>query len=192
MRKLAADAMRSSSSTLSISTRKIYFYAPTFRGVWSKKVSLDLQLNFQELADSLRDDEVLITKLHPRLLENSGVTGNLSGILNTQNKIINLSDYNAASLILASDVVISDYSSLIFEAVLAQKPLICYAEDIDRYEHDRGFGLEYRDEMPCPIVEEPSAQVLLDALRNASIDQDRYKQFIEKFLGAWTAKPHIV
>ena len=164
--------------------KKIYFYAPTFRGVWSKKVSLDLQLNFQELADSLRDDEILITKLHPRLLENSGVTGNLSGILNTQNKIINLSDYNAASLILASDVVISDYSSLIFEAVLAQKPLICYAEDIDRYEHDRGFGLEYRDEMPCPIVEEPSAQVLLDALRNASIDQDRYKQFIEKFLGA--------
>ena len=155
------------------------------RKLMSANLSKELQARHGVRSMPIRkDDEVLITKLHPRLLENSGVTGNLSGILSTQNKIINLSDYSAASLILASDVVISDYSSLIFEAVLAQKPLICYAEDIDRYEHDRGFGLEYRDEMPCPIVEEPSAQVLLEARRNASIDQDRYKQFIEKFLGA--------
>ncbi|MBT6176886.1 MAG: glycosyltransferase [Deltaproteobacteria bacterium] len=164
--------------------KKIYFYAPTFRGVWSKKVSLDLELNFEELAASLHDDEVLITKLHPRLLENSGVTGNLSGISKSQGKIVNLSDYSAASLIIAADVVISDYSSLIFEAVLAQKPLICYAEDIDRYEHDRGFGLDYREEMPCPIIEEPSAPVLLSALRGASIDQERYATFTAKFLSA--------
>ena len=37
--------------------------------------------------------------------------------------------------------------------------------------------------MPCPIVEEPSAKFCSKRYRNASIDQDRYKQFIEKFLG---------
>lgn len=169
--------------------RKIYFYAPTYRGKWPDNVELFLDLDFNKLLNSLSENEVIITKLHPALrIDSSGASVRKTNIPDSGVGLLDIPDIDTITLISIADVVISDYSSIIFETILLRKPLVCYAEDIEKYDCERGLAFDYRDEMPAEIVDVASVELLLKAIRNAKVNAKRYMQFSEKYLGACDGK----
>jgi CDP-glycerol glycerophosphotransferase len=100
--------------------------------------------------------------------------------------VIDVTDYNnVAELYLAADVLVTDYSSSMFDFSVTGKPMIFLAPDIDEYKSMRGFYFDFEKMAPGPILRSPKE--LNDVLGN--IDdiraqyQERYQDWRAKFNG---------
>lgn len=82
----------------------------------------------------------------------------------------------------AADILIADYSSLIFEYSLLNKPMLFYAYDLEEYEHDRSFYFDYKSFVPGKIVINNDEIIL--AIQKNDFRKDRIPAFREKFMGA--------
>ena len=83
-----------------------------------------------------------------------------------------------AELFLVSDMLITDYSSVMFDYSILHRPMFFYAYDLDKYKNDlRGFYFDYRGEMPGPIS--TNTEELIHDIRNydASEYDERYENF---------------
>jgi len=158
--------------------KKIYLFCPTFRGKWPNEVYYRTGIDFSKIAEYLNQDEVLLVKMHPALNENGG-KHNVSFL---DEKIINVTHLDINELLFVCDVLVSDYSGVIFDAVLLNKPIFIYAEDIDIYEQERGFVIDYRNIIPFPILEKPDEQKFVSLLRNVVINKHTYDYFKSRFL----------
>lgn len=116
---------------LASSDRKIVLYAPTFR-----KGSMP---DVKGLADALDPDRYfLIVRLHPLYREEAE--------LPQGDNIVYMDDMDTFDLLGLADVIISDYSSLVVEATLADKPLYLYTYDIDSYRETTGLNMDFEAE----------------------------------------------
>jgi CDP-ribitol ribitolphosphotransferase len=89
---------------------------------------------------------------------------------------IDVSDHpDIHELMLVSDVLITDYSSAIYEFALLGRPMIFFAPDYEAYERERGFYFDYRTGVPGPIFETTGA--LAEYLRAGVFDTDRVERF---------------
>ena len=126
---------------------QVVLYAPTFR----KGNSLECyNLNYTQLIHSLQKqqkrDWVVLVRLHPHLR-------NLSqSLLKDETQVIDVTDYDdIQELLFISDVVISDYSSLIFDYAMTLRPCFLYVPDLEVYtSKDRALYFNIR-ELPFPI-----------------------------------------
>lgn len=82
----------------------------------------------------------------------------------------------------AADILIADYSSLIFEYSLLNKPMLFYAYDLGEYEHDRSFYFDYKSFVPGKIV--INNDEIISAIQKNDFRKDRIPAFREKFMGA--------
>lgn len=116
--------------------KKVVLWAPTFRGnaglKKSAKIIGEIQLDLYNFLES-KNDVYFIESLHPHLL---------------QDKNVNMT---TEELMVCADVLITDYSSVFFEFLLMDKPILFYAPDYNSYTEDRGFYLKY-DKLPGKIV----------------------------------------
>lgn len=132
---------------LGIDTKeKVLVYAPTFRKDNTLKY---YDIDFIQLRDSLErkwsGNWKIILRLHPHLV-------NLSKqISEGKPYILDATDYdNIQELLLIADVVISDYSSLIFDFAFTRKPCILYVPDLEDYtRNDRGLYFDI-NALPFP------------------------------------------
>ena len=76
-----------------------------------------------------------------------------------------------------ADVLVTDYSSLVFEYALYKKPWVIFAPDIESYSKGRSFYLDYKTDMPAPLVTEGEklAQAVLDSEK--SFDREGVERF---------------
>lgn len=81
----------------------------------------------------------------------------------------------------AADILIADYSSLIFEYSLLNKPMLFYAYDLEEYEHDRSFYFDYKSFVPGKIV--INNDEIISAIQKNDFRKDRIPAFREKFMG---------
>lgn len=96
---------------------------------------------------------------------------------------IDVTDYrNAAELYLAADVLVTDYSSSMFDFSATGKPIIFLAPDIDQYVSKRGFYFDFEAEAPGPVLRDPAK--LRATLEQLDSVTDEYR---EKYL-AWQQK----
>lgn len=124
-----------------IRDKKVILYAPTFRRNASQAVALD----FEKLYNVLGDDYVLLIKSHPSVKQS--VSNVYNGFL------YNVSDYyDINHLLLITDILISDYSSIPFEFALLQKPMIFFSYDLAEYKKEQGVSSAYDEPLPGPIV----------------------------------------
>lgn len=133
---------------LILKDKKIILYSPTFREKSVGKIkTFDTQIDWKNLNSSLKDDELFIINKHPLMKED---------LLNGENysKILDLSSASTYSLMLASDMMITDYSSVIFEYSLLNRPMIFYCPDADEYTRD--FYLNYPEDLPGIMINDPN------------------------------------
>src|SRR3954470_10643555 len=89
---------------------------------------------------------------------------------------IDVSDYpDINELMLVSDVLVTDYSSAIYEFSLLGRPMVFFAPDYAAYEKERGFYFDYRTGVPGPIFEE--TEPLAAYLRAGEFDLERVDRF---------------
>lgn len=153
--------------------KKIIFYAPSFRNSDLKNKNIKLKINIL----SKLEDAIVLVRLHPltkEKIDNSIFSGN----------IINACFYPDSSEILGiTDILISDYSSIISKFALLNKPIIFYAYDLDLYLKERGFYFDYKKELPGPIVynENDLFETILDIENIQKKYINKIKIFNQKF-----------
>lgn len=150
--------------------RRVILYAPTFRGdsVTDARATDDLDLAAMQAA--LGDDHVLLIRLHPFVRSKTPIGPDLAGFA------IDVSDYpDINELMLLSDVLVTDYSSAIYEFSLLGRPMVFFAPDYEAYEKERGFYFDYRTGVPGPIFE--TTDGLAAYLRAGDFDLERVDRF---------------
>ena len=125
--------------------KNIILYGPTFREEKIAKMPFS-KTNMIELDNFLKEsNSILIFKAHPGVNE--------IATIDLDNIIIPDSYVDPQELLLASDVLIFDYSSIMFEFLLTgNKPVISFPYDLEFYKKERGLYYDYLKFIPAPIV----------------------------------------
>ena len=91
-------------------------------------------------------------------------------------------DFSTNDLMFISDMLITDYSSVIFEYALLKKPIAFFCYDLSTY--DRGFYLNYPKDLPGDVY--VNQQELTEFLRDADkqVITDKYNLFVERYMSA--------
>lgn len=152
---------------------RVVLYAPTFR----KDKTLDVyNLNYNQIIDALENKFggkwILLIRLHPHLT-------NIAKSIQDRKNIKNVTEYDdVQELMLISDILITDYSSVMFSFMLTKKPCFLYAPDIELYKNnDRNLYFEM-DELPFLKAENNE-----EMLKNISIyDENKYRELCEEML----------
>lgn len=158
--------------------KKIILYAPTFRGRVAKAESPDC-LDIPAMKRALGDEYVLLIKHHPFVKQPPVVPEDCADFAMDVTKSLEIDQ-----LLCASDVCVSDYSSLIFEYSLFERPMIFFAYDLDDYFDWRGFYYNYDELTPGPVVKE--TEEIIDYIRHLDtrFDQAQVHAFKEKFMSS--------
>ena len=84
-----------------------------------------------------------------------------------------------------ADVLITDYSSVMFDYLIYEKPLVLFAPDLQEYEDGRGFYIDYRS-MPFPVVEreEDLKRVVQDSILESEERKEALREWKERYTGA--------
>jgi CDP-glycerol glycerophosphotransferase (TagB/SpsB family) len=149
--------------------RKVILYAPTFRGDRTTEASDPGGLDLEVLRQALGQDHVLLVRSHPFVRRRRPPS-------KVDRFVVDVSDYREMNeLMLAADVLITDYSSAIFEFALLGRPIVFFAPDHAAYERERGFYFDFAAGAPGPIFEE--TEPLAGFLRRGEFDLARIRQF---------------
>lgn len=150
--------------------KRVVLVAPTFRGESVGAARADSLPDWHALRAALGDDHVLLVRLHPFVREALVIDRELDGFLT------DVSDHpDINELLHVADVLVTDYSSVIFEYALLGRPMVFYAPDLDAYERERGFYFEYRSGVPGPVVATSAA--LAAAIRAPDPDLAAVRDF---------------
>lgn len=122
--------------------KKIVLWAPTFRGSPGAPELIDLDL--KSLQQQLGEEWLVLSRVHPHMHER---------YKDTDCSIV------TERLFPVIDVLIADYSSLIFEYLLFDKPLIMYVPDLREYQKIRGFYLDFAQIPGYKVMEEADLAV---------------------------------
>lgn len=162
-----------------IGDRKIILYAPTFRGANVKLAYTDAKMDYELLKSSLSDEYVIINKFHPFIDCGSSIDEKFDDFVFNSPKGIDIS-----TLLCASDIVISDYSSLIFEYSLLARPMIFFAYDLEEYDKERSFYYPYRDFVPGDIVANTS-EIIESVLKTQNdFSPEKVNSFCKEFMNS--------
>lgn len=159
--------------------KKVIIYAPTFRERVSSAKAPD-RLDIECLAKALSDEYVLLIKHHPLVKKIPEIPAEYRDIFAYDvTKSASIED-----LICSGDICISDYSSLIFEYSLFDRPMIFFAYDLDEYFDWRGFYYDYDELAPGPVVS--NTEEIVDFIKNidSRFDKQRVINFRQKFMNS--------
>lgn len=157
---------------LGIDGRKgIVLYAPTFRNnLEAVEDGLDFERVLQVLQERDGKEYVLLVRQHPDIC----VCG---GDRRVSETILDVSRYDdVQELLWTSDILITDYSSIMWDFSLQRKPVYLYHTDVNAYEKERGFYLTFSE---YPYMEVCSNDELAAALMN--YDESGYLSDLDEF-----------
>jgi teichoic acid ribitol-phosphate primase len=150
--------------------RRVVLYAPTFRGERITIARDPTELDLRVLAAALGDDHVVLLRSHPFVRDRAAADPALAGF------VIDVSEWPEMNdLMLVSDVLVTDYSSAMYEFALLGRPIVFFAPDHAEYEAERGFYLDYSSDLPGPVFSTSSE--LVAYLRDGAFDVGRVRQF---------------
>ena len=153
--------------------RVVVLYAPTFRGRGAGKRAAAEALDAPVLRAALPEDHLLVLKTHPNLDPAATPREGYDLVLDPR---LDLNE-----VLPAADILITDYSSSIFEWSLLHRPLVLLVPDLEAYESDPGLYLDYRTEMIGTQVTDTAGVVA--AIRDPVVDAAAWDAFIAEHLG---------
>jgi CDP-glycerol glycerophosphotransferase len=158
--------------------KRTVLYAPSYRGhVYDRRGAyvLDPRMDVDALRAAVGDDTVILFRRHPYVADT--VARDPSGSL------VDVSVYpDATELLLAADVLVTDYSSLMFDYANTGRPMLFYPYDAEAYVNG-GFSFGFPDTVPGPVVRtvDELAGALADIGGVQAQHAARYADFRAKF-----------
>ena len=175
---LAASRSKIQRLVPAVTEKKVIVYAPTFRGRVAQAEGPNA-LDLAKMKALLGDSHVLLIKHHPFVKNRPAVPEECADFA------FDVSDKAGINeLLCGADLVISDYSSLVFEYSLFERPMIFFAYDREDYADWRGFYYEYEELAPGPICETTEEVIEQIRLADDSFDPSRVKAFRAKFMSS--------
>ncbi len=155
--------------------KKIVLFAPTFRGMVKETAFYPTEMfDLNTVCRELPDEYVFIVKHHPFVNDKQPIPEKY------KDRIIDLSeDTELNDLLFVTDVIITDYSSLVFEASLLDIPMIFYVFDLEKYVNERDFYFDFKLYAPGKIVY--SQEQLIDVIEKNDFCTERIKPFADMF-----------
>ncbi|MEY8752203.1 CDP-glycerol glycerophosphotransferase family protein [Alkalicoccobacillus gibsonii] len=155
--------------------KKVIMFAPTFRGKGKATAYYPFEkIDFKLLYENLSDDYVFIIKLHPFVRQQLEIP------IEYREFFHDFSDYREINdLLLITDVLITDYSSVCFEYALLNKPMLFFAFDVEEYIKDRDFYFNYHDFIPGPLIR--NSKDLVSHIQNEEFLMERLDSFVNLF-----------
>lgn len=155
--------------------KKIVLFAPTFRGMVKETAFYPTEMfDLEEVCSKLPDDYVFIVKHHPFVSDKQPIPKKYA------DRVIDLSQDNELNdLLFVTDVIITDYSSLVFEASLLNIPMIFYVFDLEKYINERDFYFDFKLYAPGKIVY--SQNELIDSIKNEDYNTEKIEPFADMF-----------
>ena len=131
-----------------LKNKRVIMFAPTFRGNGAGSAYYPFErFDVKSLLEGLPDDYMIIIKHHPFVEQKHPVDKAV------EDRVMDLSaDSEINDLLFITDILITDYSSVIFEASLLNIPMIFYAYDLEDYVVNRDFYYPFRNFVPGIIV----------------------------------------
>lgn len=131
--------------------KKILLYAPTFRDnktTKNNKFVFDIDFDLDKLHEEFHEEYVLLLRMHVVISNRLEVDPKYNDF------VINVSDYpEMQELLVISDVLITDYSSVMFDFANSNKPILFYTYDLEEYrDNTRGFYIDFEEEAPGPLL----------------------------------------
>lgn len=142
--------------------KKLILYAPTFRGFFKdyagvisdEMLEIDYLRTIKAVTEKFGGEWVFAVRLHPRLKDAKIKSCGL----------INMTTYpDAQELLMALDLLITDYSSVMWDVSFSKNPVFLFATDINKYQVRRGFYLPVED-WPFPLS--TNNEELVENIRN--------------------------
>lgn len=153
------------------SDRKIVLYTPTFRDE-EKYNNVFNYLDLKKFNESLGDEYVLALRLHPKIKDF------YKGDISAKENYVDCSDYSSEQeLLLISDILITDYSSIMIEFAMLNKPIVFFTYDFDSYmNNERGFYFDFKSTVPGPVVYD--SDQLIDVIKNQEFEEKKVSEFV--------------
>ncbi|NAS27194.1 glycosyl transferase [Herbidospora sp. NEAU-GS84] len=154
--------------------KRVVLYAPTFRD-WDRR-NAAVKLDLADAQRALGDDHVVLVRGH--MMQAFPHVQSLGGFA------IDVTTYpDMADLLVIADVLVTDYSSSMFDFVATGRPIVLFTPDIDKYKTNRGLYLDLEAQRPGPRL--ASSAEVVEVLR--TIDSvsvrlaDRYAAFARTY-----------
>ncbi|MET8935418.1 CDP-glycerol glycerophosphotransferase family protein [Streptomyces rubiginosohelvolus] len=171
--------------------RRVVLYAPTWREDQPRKggkYAPDLHLDLEQARETLGDDHVLLVRRHYLV----------GGSVPDTDFVRDVSRHpDVAELLLISDVLVTDYSSIMFDFAQTGRPMLFHTYDLAHYRDTlRGFCFDFEHRAPGPLI--PESAGIVAALRDPDAatagHREAYEQFREAFcdLDDGTAAARVV
>ena len=158
--------------------KKLLLYAPTFRGTVGRAAAPD-KLDIPMMKRMLGKDYILLINHHPfiKAKDRPKIPENCRDFAFDMTDQLSIEEQ-----LTAADICITDYSSLIFEYSLFERPMVFFAYDMESYLDERGFYYPVNEMMPGPVCR--TTRELVDALKkeNAAFDLARVREFKYRFM----------
>ncbi|WP_079506642.1 CDP-glycerol glycerophosphotransferase family protein [Mesobacillus jeotgali] len=156
-----------------LKSKKVLLYAPTYRD--GELEASDIKLDLARMQKELGDDYIVLLRLHPAIRKTFSYNDKFPGFVYDYSG----PDYDVNELLLVTDILISDYSSIPYEFALLNKPMIFYAYDLEEYTKSRGLWENYSSMVPGPMVKETAD--IIKVIKKNQFDLDLVRDFSKKW-----------
>lgn len=159
--------------------KKIILYAPTWRDDQYHDKSIykfATEMKFSAMKERLSDEYALIVKFH-YLVKDRYNWKDYRGFVYEFGQ-----HFDITELYLVSDMLITDYSSVMFDYSLLRRPMFFYAYDYENYKNNlRGFYFDFLATAPGPVVK--TTEELIESILNYDENEwkEKYQTFIETY-----------
>lgn len=154
--------------------KKVILFAPTYRGTNKKNAHYPYELiDFGRLYELCGDEYVVLFKMHPWVADPVPVEEQYKDRFADASRYPNIND-----LFYFTELLITDYSSNIFEYSLMRKPMLFFAFDEIQYSFSRGFHRDYEESAPGKICH--TFEEVLKAVEEKDFEYPKVEEYVEK------------
>ncbi|WES66175.1 CDP-glycerol glycerophosphotransferase family protein [Microbacter sp. GSS18] len=152
---------------------RLAVFAPTFRGNGQLSAYVDESADWAGVARDLGPGWRVAVRRHPFTERAAGPLP--EGLLDAGDGL----DMN--DVLAAADVLVTDYSSAVFEFALLRRPIVLFAPDLEEYTSSRAFYRPFEAYATGPVVRDPDR--LAEAIGTATVDDEALDRFLAEFCG---------
>jgi CDP-ribitol ribitolphosphotransferase len=163
--------------------KKLVLYAPTFRED-PKNNAVFEYFDIEKFLDELGDEYALAIRLHPNYKRYCNEEHNIDlDELTSKYDIINFTGFkDEQKLLLLADILVADYSSIMVDYTILEKPAILFDYDLDDYLYkERGFYFDYAEMVPGKIVY--NIDELIEAIKEEDFRLEKMEEFLKLQFG---------